>query len=102
MDITFRPGPAIVMLCRTTSGALVNVIVPVAANVIVSPDRAWKTASRSDPAPLSAVLVTVNVVASAGQAPAMTKRIPPNTLVSARRITGRARQQHLRGKRQRA
>ena len=53
-----------VTLLSTTSSPLVSAIVPVGdAKLIVSPSEAVASAWRSEPAPLSFVLVTVHVVA---------------------------------------
>ena len=52
-----------VRLLLTTSWPLVSVIVPLTEKSIVSPSDALASASRSEPAPLSAVLVTVIVAA---------------------------------------
>src|SRR5437660_11211935 len=49
-------------LLFTSSSPLVRVIVPVTANVIVSPSFAMVSALRSEPGPLSLVLVTTMVV----------------------------------------
>src|SRR5438132_2769263 len=49
-------------LLFTSSSPLARVIVPVTANVIVSPSFAMASALRSEPGPLSLVLVTMMVV----------------------------------------
>src|SRR6266699_2591472 len=59
------PGPEMVMLWLTTSSALVRVMVPVTAKLIVSPSFAILSAWRNEPGPLSLVFVTVMVVAYA-------------------------------------
>lgn len=59
------PGPAIVRFLSTTSSPPARVIVPTTPNAIVSPGAAVAMASRSEPGPLSPVLVTLRVAASA-------------------------------------
>jgi len=59
------PAPVIVRLVLIVS-VLARVMVPVTLKLIVSPDDALAIAFRSEPAPLSARLVTVYVVAEAG------------------------------------
>src|SRR5258708_5330518 len=60
------PGPVMVTLWLIYKLALVSVIVPVTAKLIVSPDAEAAIVSRSEPAPLSLRLVTVSVLATAG------------------------------------
>ena len=60
---TFGPGPEMVMLLLMKSSSLVNPIVPVTANSIVSPSFASVSAWRSEPGPLSFVFVTVMMFA---------------------------------------
>src|SRR6266571_1036669 len=55
------PGPEMVMLLFTTSSPLVNPMVPVTAKLIVSPSFTMASALRSEPGPLSLMLVTVMV-----------------------------------------
>src|SRR5439155_12950661 len=59
------PGPRIFKFFETSSSPLVSVMVAGAAseNWIVSPLREFFSAARREPAPLSAVLVTVRVAA---------------------------------------
>ncbi len=62
---TLAPGPVIVRSLLINNSALVSVIVVrPEAKLIVSPDAASRIACRSEPAPLSLVLVTVMVVAA--------------------------------------
>src|SRR5205807_940751 len=56
------PGPEMMTLLFTSSSPLARGIVPVTANVIVSPSFAMASALRSEPGPLSLVLVTMMVV----------------------------------------
>src|SRR5260370_3581235 len=53
------PGPEMVKFLTINNSPLVSVIVPLTEKLIVSPAAALAIASRSDPGPLSAVLVTV-------------------------------------------
>ena len=76
------PGPEIVMFLTTTSPPLVSVIVPLTAKVILSPSCATASAWRSEPAPLSFVLVTVMMAAPVCLAVAQSN----NTLIRAKRI----------------
>jgi hypothetical protein len=55
------PGPMIVRLLLINSSPLAKVMVPVAVTQIVSPDAALAIVARSEPAPLSAVLLIVVV-----------------------------------------
>jgi hypothetical protein len=64
----FGPGPLMVMFLSIASSALVRLMVcPLSAGskLIVSPSVASASAWRSEPAPLSCVLVTVMVAAYA-------------------------------------
>lgn len=60
------PGPWMVRSLSMTNFPVVSVIVPVTLNKIVSPGRAVAIALRSEPGPLSFVLVTVWVAAQQG------------------------------------
>src|SRR5947207_15829568 len=66
----FAPGPEMVTLLLTKSSPLVNPIVPVTAKVIVSPSFTSASAWRNEPGPVSLVLVTTMMSASAGIATA--------------------------------
>src|SRR5438093_11938952 len=61
----FAPGPLMVIFLLITSSALVRLIAPVTAKLIVSLSCASASAWRSEPGPLSFVLVTVMVSARA-------------------------------------
>src|SRR5262249_12949057 len=62
----FAPGPAIVTLLETNNWPLVRVIVPeTTVASMVSSSLAAASAARREPGPLSSVLVTVMVAASA-------------------------------------
>ena len=52
------PGPAMVRFVVITSSPLLNAITPLTAKVTVSPGAAVAIASRSEPGPLSSVVVT--------------------------------------------
>ena len=71
---TLTPGPTIVTLTAGAIGPDARIIVPVSpgANAIVSPLAAAVTAARSEPAPVSASVVTVWVAADAGEESAAT------------------------------
>lgn len=68
------PGPAIETLLLTVIGPDARMMVPVnpGTNAIVSPLAAAVTAARSEPAPVSASVVTVWVAADAGEESAAT------------------------------
>src|SRR2546430_15081480 len=68
----FAPGPLMVMFLLITSSPLVRLIAPVTAKLIVSLSCASASAWRSEPGPLSFVLVTVMVSAEADMAAAQT------------------------------
>src|ERR1700722_17441698 len=61
MFSAFGPGPTIVKSRFIASGPLVSVITPLTAKLIVSPDDALAMVCRSEPAPLSLRVSTVNV-----------------------------------------
>ena len=64
---TSAPGPLIVTFVRTSNSPLVSVMAPeIPVALMVSPLFAIASACRNDPGPLSSVLVTVMIVASAG------------------------------------
>src|SRR5262245_14214379 len=84
------PGPLIVTLCVIASSPLVSRIVPeTPVASMVSPSAALARQARSVPAPLSAVLVTVQVFACTGIAAAKRSAV-------AIRGAGQARAERLR------
>lgn len=80
------PGPVIVRFVLMPR-VLSSVIVPVTPKIIVSPEEALTIALRSDPGPLSFVLVTVIVAPNAGETTRLPRMSPRMvTVVRNRRV----------------